>query len=395
MNQEREVIVVGAGPSGATAATMLAQHGHDVLLLDRQSFPRDKICGDGIPTGVVEMMGTMGMQAKVEAAEARGDFYRIDQMRLVSPKGHTMDAMLKPGPRGEHCYVAPRKVIDALLQEHAVESGAEFQAAQAQEPLIEDGRVVGVRAKVGTNGRSHTVDYHAQLVIGADGVTSAIARGLRTKEEQHVPEHKAVALRAYIEDIAEVVPNTVEFYLYEDISPGYAWIFSLGNHRANIGLGMRLDQFRQTKRKLEDMLHDFLAMPEIKKRLLNGGKLHDVATWQLNFGSQEGLRFAFDGALLVGDAAGFINPITGGGIHNGMISAELAAKTAHEALTAGSTALSQLKIYEQRCRQELWPGLHRSYTYQRILMRFPALIDFLIKRGRDNSQLAKIFLTKL
>lgn len=395
MNQEREVIVVGAGPSGATAATMLAQKGHDVLLLDRQSFPRDKICGDGIPTGVVEMMGQMGMQSKVEAAEARGDFYRIDQMRLVSPKGHTMDAALKPGPHGENCYVAPRMVIDALLQGHAVESGAEFQAAQVQEPLIENGRVVGVRAKMGTNGRTQTVDYHANLVIGADGVTSAIARGLRPKQEQHAPEHKAVALRAYIEDIEEVVPNSVEFYLYENISPGYAWIFSLGNHRANIGLGMRLDQFRQTKRKLEDMLKEFLDMPEIKKRLLNGGKIHDIATWQLNFGSQEGLHFAFDGALLVGDAAGFINPITGGGIHNGMISAELAAKTAHEALTAGSTALSQLKVYEHRCRKELWPSMRRSYNYQRILMRFPALIDFLIQRGRENSQLAKIFLTKL
>ena len=394
MNQEREVIVVGAGPSGATAATMLAQKGHDVLLLDRQSFPRDKICGDGIPTGVIEMMGRMGMQPKVLAAEASGDFNRIDQMRLVSPKGHSIDTRLKLGPQGEHCYVAPRMVIDAMLQEHAVEAGAEFQAAHVQEPILENGRVVGVRAKVGTNGRSQTLDYRAKLVIGADGVTSAIARGLRTKQEQHVPEHKAVALRAYIEDIEEV-PNTVEFYLYEDISPGYAWIFSLGNNRANIGLGMRLDQFRQTKRKLEDMLRDFLAMPEIKKRLQHGGQLRDIATWQLNFGSQEGLRFAFDGALLIGDAAGFINPITGGGIHNGMISAELAAKTAHEALTAGTTALSQLKIYEQRCRQELWPSLHRSYTYQRLLMRFPALIDFVIKRGRENTQLAKIFLTKL
>ena len=394
MAQEREVIVVGAGPSGATAATMLARQGHDVLLLDRQSFPRDKICGDGVPMGVIEMMGRMGMRDKVQTAEACGDFNRIDQMRLVSPKGHTLDAPLLSGQYGEHSYVAPRIVIDALLQGHAVESGADFQAAQVQEPIVENGRVVGVRAKMGTNGRSQTVDYRARLVIGADGVTSAIARGLRPKEEKHTPEHKAIALRAYIEDIEEI-PNTVEFYLYEDISPGYAWIFNLGNGRANIGLGMRLDQFRQTKRKLEDMLKDFLAMPDIQKRLKRGGQLRDVATWQLNFGSQAGLHFAFDGALLVGDAAGFINPITGGGIHNGMISAELAAKTAHEALTAGSTALSQLKIYEQRCRKELLPGLRRSYNYQRILIHFPALVDFLIQRGRENSELVKIFLSKL
>jgi digeranylgeranylglycerophospholipid reductase len=99
--------------------------------------------------------------------------------------------------------------------------------------------------------------------------------------------------------------------------------------------------------------------------------------------------------MLVGDAAGFINPITGGGIHNGMISAELAARTAHEALTAGSTSLSQLKIYQHRCHQELSPNLRRSYRYQELLMRFPRMIDFLIKRGQENSQVAQIFLSKL
>ncbi|MBE2221683.1 MAG: NAD(P)/FAD-dependent oxidoreductase [Anaerolineae bacterium] len=394
MEKERDVIIVGAGPAGATAAAILAQQGHDILLLDRQSFPRDKICGDGIPNGVISIMNGLGMTEKVQAAEARGDFNPLSQVRLVSPKGHTVDAPLIDRNDGTKSYVAPRKVLDALIQEQAVESGADFRQAQAQEPIVENGKVVGVRAKVGSNGSTQTVDFRSKLVIGADGVTSVVARGLRPKEEQHVDGHRAVALRAYIEGIEEI-PHTAEFYLYEEINPGYAWIFSLGNDRANIGLGMRLDQFRHTKRKLEDLLYEFLDMPDIKKRLKNGGNLRDIATWQLNFGSQKGLKFAFDGAMLVGDAAGFINPITGGGIHNGMISAELAAKTAHEALTAGNTSLSQLKIYQQRCQEHLYPSLRRSYRYQEILMRFPRLIDFLIRRGQENSQVAQIFLSKL
>jgi menaquinone-9 beta-reductase len=394
MERERDVIVVGAGPAGSVAAILLAQQGHDVLLLDRQSFPRDKICGDGVPTGVIQMMNRLGMAAKVQAAERRGDFNPISQVRLVSPKGFVLDMPLPDGAAGEHSYVAPRKVIDALLQEHAVESGAEFMAGQVQEPLLASGQVVGVQAKVVENGRSAIHHLRARLVIGADGVTSAIARALRPRQQQHQPQHKAVALRAYIEDIEEV-PNTAEFYLYESILPGYAWIFNLGNGRANIGLGMRLDHFRQTKRKLEDMLKEFLALPDIRGRLKRGGQLRDVATWPLNFGSQPGLPVAFDGAMLVGDAAGFINPITGGGIHNGIISAELAAKTAHEALSAGSMALSQLKVYEQRCQKALWPNLRRSYNYQRLLHRFPFLTDFLVQRGRENSHLAQVFLTKL
>ena len=394
MEKERDVIVVGAGPSGATAATILAQQGHDVLLLDRHEFPRDKVCGDGIPNGVIRIMNRLGMADKIQAAEANGKFNPLTHVRLVSPRGHVVDAPLKDNNDGTKSYVAPRMVLDAVIQEQAVESGVEFRRAKAQAPLFEDDKVVGLRAKMGSNGSSKTVDLRAKLVIGADGVTSAVARSLRSKETKHVDNHRAVALRAYIEDIEEI-PHTAEFYLYEEIHPGYAWIFSLGDDRANIGLGMRLDQFRQTKRKLEDMLQDFLAMPEIKKRLKKGGKLHDIATWQLNFGSQKGLQFAFDGAMLIGDAAGFINPITGGGIHNGMVSAELAAKTAHEALTAGSTSLSQLKIYQHRCQRELSPNLRRSYQYQELLMHFPRIIDFLIKRGQENSQVAQIFLSKL
>lgn len=394
MEKERDVIIVGAGPAGATAAAILAQQGHDVLLLDRADFPRDKICGDGIPNGVISIMNRLGMADKVQTAEERGEFHPLSQVRLVSPKGHTVDAPLKPGEDGAKSYVAPRKVLDAAIQQQAVESGVTFRTAQAQGPIMADGKVVGVQAKVGSNGGTKIVDFPAKLVIGADGVTSAIARSLRPKQAQHNDEHRAVALRAYIEDIEEI-PHTAEFYLYEEINPGYAWIFSLGNNRANIGLGMRLDHFRQTKTKLETLLHQFMEMPNIKKRLKQGGKLRDIATWQLNFGSQKGLQFAFDGAMLIGDAAGFINPITGGGIHNGMISAELAAQTAHEALTAGNVSFSQLRIYQQRCEHHLYPGLRRSYNYQRTLLRFPALVDLLIKWGKENSQLAQIFLSKL
>lgn len=394
MEKERDVIVVGAGPSGATAAALLAQQGYDVLLLDRMDFPRDKICGDGVPHGVISMMNRLGMADKIRAAEEQGEINPLNQVRLVSPKGHIIDAPLTIGEDGAKSYVAPRLVLDAAIQQQAVESGVTFRQAQAQGPLLADGRVVGVQAKVGSNGSTKIVDFPAKLVIGADGVTSAIARSLRPKQAQHNDEHRAVALRAYIEDIEEI-PHTAEFYLYEEINPGYAWIFSLGNNRANIGLGMRLDHFRQTKTKLETMLHQFMEMPTIKKRLKNGGKLHDIATWQLNFGSQKGMQFAFDGAMLIGDAAGFINPITGGGIYNGMISAELAAQTAHEALTAGNVGLSQLQVYQQRCERRLYPNLRSSYNYQRLLLRFPILVDILIKWGKENSQLAHIFLSKL
>ena len=387
---ERDVIVVGAGPAGATAATALAQKGYDVLLLDRHDFPRDKTCGDAVPAGAIELLWRLGMRQKIEEAVARGEFYPLQGMLLVSPRGYELHAKFNHGKHGADSYVAPRLYFDAVIQQHAVDSGAEFCEALAKEPIVENGKVVGIRARV--NGG--VKDLRARLVIGADGVTSVVARHARPKAKQHKDNHRAVALRAYIEDIEEL-PREVEFYLYKDILPGYAWIFPIGENKANIGLGMRLDHFRKKKYNLEKMLQDFLEMPAIKKRLLRGGQLRDVATWQLNFGSQQKLQHVFDGAILVGDAAGFINPLTGGGIHNALVSAELAAQVADEALQANDVSRTKMQVYEQLCHDHMWESMRNSYFMQRSFMRFPILVDFLVKQMKENSSLAQTFLTKL
>jgi flavin-dependent dehydrogenase len=158
---------------------------------------------------------------------------------------------------------------------------------------------------------------------------------------------------------------------------------------------LRLDYFRKYKLRLDAMLQEFLEMPAIKKRLKQGGQLRDVATWQLNFGSQKEIQHVFDGALLVGDAAGFINPLTGGGIHNALISARLAAQTIHEALIDNDISRDRLRIYEDRCHEEMWDSMKRSHLMQRAFMHFPFLIDWLVRWGKENSQLAQTFLTKL
>lgn len=382
----RDVIVVGAGPAGATAATALAQKGYDVLLLDRQAFPRDKTCGDAVPAGAIRIMHNLGMQPKVAAAVARQEFYPVHKLLIVSPRGVSIQADFLESDI--HSYIAPRLYFDAVIQQHAVESGADFQVAQVTAPLVEDGCVVGVQARF--NGSVKEV--RGRVVIGADGATSVIARGLRPTE--HPDLHSAVALRAYIDDMEEL-PHVVEFYLYKEILPGYAWIFPIGEGRANIGLGMRLDKFRRIKGNLKEMLQHFLQMPAIKQRLRHGGRLSGVKTWQLTFGSLQATPRVYPGALLIGDAGAFINPLTGGGIHNGLISAVVAADVIDQALQQGDVSQAALSPYQARCDAAMWEGMSRSYTIQRWLLRFPFLVDVLAWRMRENSELARIFLTKL
>ncbi|UCG24318.1 MAG: NAD(P)/FAD-dependent oxidoreductase [Chloroflexota bacterium] len=380
---EREIVVVGAGPSGSATAISLARQGHDVLLLDRKGFPRDKTCGDGIPAGAIEVLYSLGMEEKIREA----DFYPVDRILLSSPREYVLEADLKPGVTGASSYVVPRTKFDALIQEHAVECGAEFRQAQVQEPIVEDGRVVGVRAKM--NGSVEEV--RSKVVIGADGVTSALARALRP--DKHEDGHRAIALRSYTEDL-EVRPHQVEFYLYKGILPGYAWIFPISENQTNLGLGMRLDKYRDVDKSLEDMVEVFLEMPVIKQRLRRGGELKDVAVWQLNFGSRP-MQRAYDGAILVGDAAGLINPLTGGGIHNGLQSALLAGEIVHDALKKDDLSLNTLQRYDTQLEEKMRGNMRKSYWIQKTLIQMPLWVDLLIRFGGANSEVAKIFIDKL
>ncbi len=380
---EREIIVVGAGPSGSTAAIALAQKGHDVLLLDRQEFPRDKTCGDGIPAGAIEVLYSLGMREKIQAA----NFYPVTKLLLSSPRGYVLRAELNKGVTGADSHVVPRLKFDALIQEHAVDSGAEFKKAQVKDILIEEDKVVGVRAR--QNGVDEEI--RAKVVIGADGVTSVVARGLRP--DKHEDGHRAIALRTYITDI-EVLPNEVEFYLYRGILPGYAWIFPTGESTANLGLGMRLDRFRNSEKSLEDMVDIFLEMPAIRERLKRGGELTETAVWQLNFGSQD-MQRAYAGALLIGDAAGLINPLTGGGIHNGFISSLRAADVVDQAFVKNDFSLAQLAKYDDDVHQATRQNMRKSYFIQRSLLYFPGWVDLLLRFGGSNSSVARIFIDKL
>jgi flavin-dependent dehydrogenase len=157
---------------------------------------------------------------------------------------------------------------------------------------------------------------------------------------------------------------------------------------------MRLDKFRNVDKSLEDLVDIFLEMPAVKKRLQRGGELNDTSIWQLNFGSQD-MQRAFDGALLIGDAAGLINPLTGGGIHNGLMSALRATEIIDQAFVKDDFSLAQLGMYDEAVRQDTQANMRKSYFIQRSLLYFPMWVDLLLRFGGSNSSVAKIFIDKL
>jgi geranylgeranyl reductase family protein len=383
MTPERDAVVVGAGPCGAAAATALVQKGLDVLLLDRQQFPRDKVCGDNITGEAVELLFKIGMEEKIRDA----DFYPIRSFLLSSPRGYVIESVIRDSGRSvASSYVVPRIEFDLMVQQHAIESGAEFQVAHVTGPVVENGLVTGVRIR--SDDRDEII--RSRVVIGADGVSSVIAKGLDS--DKHESRHRAVALRTYIDDIAEQ-SHRLEFYLPGCILPGYAWIFHSGSGRANLGLGMRLDKLRRSDRSLEELLELFLDMPIIRERLPGNLRPVNISAGQLNLGSQN-IQRAFDGALLVGDAAGLVNPLSGGGIRNGLESALIAADVIKGALEDDDVSLNKLGSYDRAIRAVMWTRMRRSHMLQRSMLRFPGLVDLLIRYVGSNRELTSLIIRK-
>ena len=367
---EREVIVVGAGPCGAAASAVLARLGHDVLMLDRQSFPRDKTCGDSIPAGAVETLRQLGLGERIGSAR----FHPVRRILIASPRGFELEMDLTPAQDGTAgSYVVPRRIFDHLIQQYAVDCGAEFRMATVTAPLIEYGRVVGVRIR-SDGGRS---DLRSKVVIGADGASSVISRALGGNRVSD--RHRAVALRCYIKGL-QVDTDRLEFHLLTSLRPGYAWIFPLGDGQVNVGLGMRLDRYRRGRHDLAAMLETFLATPRIQERLVGEAQVHGRSAWVLELGSRH-VRRAYDGVLLIGDAAGLVNPLTGGGIRNGLTSAVLAAQVIHQSLASGDPSLRIMRRYDRLCHQAVNTEMRLSNLLQQVLRHLPGLADLMVAWG--------------
>ena len=367
MSRSWDVIVVGAGPAGSVAASVLAAGGHDVLLLDRHTFPRDKACGDGVPPGTIEILNDIGMADAIRAA----DFYPINGIRLGSPRGRTWETRFQPRRAGGQFYIAPRDRLDSLIQEHAVRAGAEFRCARVRAPLMDGEYVRGVR--VVTDGKEDSI--RSRVVIAADGATSAIARALRGGPRPDKCS-RGVAMRAYLDGIT-LLPHTVEFYFHREFLPGYAWIFPLGAERANVGVMLRADRYTERKRTLRELLDGFLERPEIRRRIRADARVENVATWQLPYAATDSPRRTFSGAMLVGDAGGFVDSLTGEGIHNAVASGVIAAQTAGAALGTGDVSVGGLEAYDRRCEAEMGQLIRRSERAQRFLDRFPLGLELL------------------
>jgi menaquinone-9 beta-reductase len=334
--RQADVIVVGAGPAGAATAYHLAQAGVDVLLLEKASFPRDKICGDGLTPRAVKQLVGMGFDLDEPGWQKnRG-------LRIVGA-GHRLEL---PWPElssfPPYGAVRTRMDLDELLARHAEKAGARLtERTSVTGPLLDErtGRVVGVHAKpVDDRGRrvGDDITYQAPVVVACDGVSARLATSLGLERRDDRP--MAVAVRAYYETPRHDDP-WMESWLElwdgrpgeSNLLPGYGWIFGVGDGTANVGLGILNTSAAFQSVDYKDLLVRWLANTPEEWGFRDDNLVGRIGSAALPMGFNRKPHYT-RGVLLVGDAGGMVNPFNGEGIDYALESGETAAHTILQAL---------------------------------------------------------------
>ncbi len=377
------VIVVGAGPAGSVLAGLLSQRGVETLLLDKATFPREKICGDYLSPGTVRRLDLLGLLNLVRSAGAR----RLWGMTITSPNGTTFTAefptLAETNGTPPFSLSLPRTILDSLLLKWARGFGTRCVEGWRVTDLIrENGRVCGVTG-IGPTGQE---TYRGQIVVGADGRDSVVARRLGL-HQPHPTLHR-MALVAHYEGISELADHGI-------ISVGdrsYCILNPTGERLVNAIIVVDQGIVQSWKGQLDELFDRTLQVfPLALSALRDTGRRGPVrCLGPLAFRSS---RSAKAGVLLIGDAAGFYDPFTGEGVGHALYSANLAAHVITSALAEGDGSLTKahLERFDDEQRKALTSRKRLGAALQAVI-RHPGTANAVARLLRRRQPLADLVL---
>jgi geranylgeranyl reductase family protein len=387
---EADVIVVGAGPAGATTAFYLAQSGLDVLLLEKSRFPREKVCGDGLTPRAVKALVAMGISVGEQDGWVRNKGLRVigagKRMELPWP-----ELASYPG----YGLVRTRHDLDEGLARRAQQAGARLvEGVTVTGPVRHErtGRITGVAARAAGEEGERT--YAARVVVAADGNSSrlSVAMGLRKRDDRPL----GVAVRTYYKTPRhddDYLESWLDLWDGDRLLPGYGWIFGMGDGTSNVGLGLLNTSAAFGNTDYHALLRKWLKGMPAEWGFTEENRTQPIRGAALPMGFNRTPHY-YHGLLLVGDAGGMVNPFNGEGIAYAMESGEILARTITQALARGRRAETErvLAGYPRALSQEYGgyyavgrafvkligkPGLMRFAT--RHSMSRPALMGFALK----------------
>jgi menaquinone-9 beta-reductase len=353
-----DALVVGAGPGGSTTAFHLARAGLDVMLVERSAFPREKVCGDGLTPRAVKALTRMGVDVDDPAFERHNGlriYSRKVTLELPWPTLRTF-----PG----YGLMRTRAEFDELLARRAEKAGAVLrERTEAVAPIVEGGWITGATVRSADEPDAEPAEVRARFVIASDGASSRFAGQAGVRRDPHRP--LGIAARRYYRTSRRAGPWLevwMDLWEGDAILPGYGWVFPLGDGTVNVGAGL-LNTFKNFKDVSAQRLFDaFVRMLPPSFGIDEGSADGRVLSGPLPMGFNR-TPSAVPGLLLVGDAAGLVNPFNGEGIAYAMESGELAAELVHDALVKDRPGLAQM--YPAMLRERYG----RYYTLGRVFVK--------------------------
>jgi len=375
---EFDIIIIGAGPAGCTSALALSNSGLKVALIEKESFPRDKVCGDAIPTRAIKVLATI-------SGELAAAFEKFPVKTLTKQTEVVYDSKSFAINWNTDAYTCTRMEFDGLLFSLVLQhTNTEVyqNTAIKQITRTEDGFVIQ-----SATGKSFTT----KLIIGADGAQSVSAKLLTDRRLDR--KHHIGAVRAYYTGIEDVIPGTNEIYINKEFLPGYLWIFPFNDGSANVGFGMLSQQIADRKINIKKAFYDFLeCTPQLAAKFKNATLNGTLEGHSLPLGSRH-VQVCGDGFMLTGDAASLIDPISGDGIGNAMLSGRLAAEQAVTCFKQNDFRDVFILSYEKKLRQALDKEMRFHYKVQKALHSMPFLLDLIF--GLTRYKTVRKYLQKL
>jgi geranylgeranyl reductase family protein len=365
-----DVTIVGAGPAGCATALALRNSGLRVALIDKHFFPRDKVCGDAIPGRAITHLKEIYPSFEEELSTFNKKLLTKSTACFYNNKKVEFNWV-------QEAYTSARMDFDNLLFSIVKNKTTTkvFEDIEIKEIIKnEDGFIL--------QSRNNKISFKTTFIIGADGINGVTAKKLAGYQIDR--NHHVASVRAYYKNIADVSESRTEIYFDKKYLPGYFWIFPLNDNVSNVGFGMLSEDVAQKKINIKKSFYDFIERSEtLKNKFSTAEQDGGLMGCGLPLGSKW-VKMSGDNFILTGDAASLIDPASGSGIGNAVLSGKLAAEQVMKCFAGANFSADFIKAYDKKLYKIIGAELKRNGFALKYLSRIPFFINLGFSLGKSN-----------
>lgn len=365
-----DVIIIGAGPAGCAAAMALKNSGLKVAIIDKHIFPRDKVCGDAIPGRAIKYLKEINPSITSDL--------EIFDKKIVTTK--------------TACFYNNKKLEFNWVQEAYTSARMDFDdflfsivKKKTLAKIFEGTEIKDITKEENTfsiSTRNNTKVFTATILIGADGINGVTAKKLAGFQIDR--KHHVASVRAYYNCIDNIEEGCTEIYFDKKYLPGYFWIFPLNNGISNVGFGMLSEDISNKNINIKKAFYDFIERSDVlKNKFKNAKPQGSLQGFGLPLGSRW-INMSGDNFILTGDAASLVDPVSGAGIGNAVLSGKLAAEQVIKSFATKDFSAAAMKAYDKNLYKIIGAELKKNGLALKYFSRIPLLVNMGFIMGKSN-----------